>query len=202
MRASRLLSISFLTLAGCATSTQQEKDRLDAAATHAISEINACRAREEALPAYQALKDKLPPLDGAVPSPELQANKAKPEPEDVPLLLAFHRDGMMPCRKITLDNIAKVNPALAPPIVEAHAASDESYGRLVRREIGWGDFAMGNYQRTAALRAELLNVGAKIDEQRALREVRELQRRQAPSTGTGAGTKPASGQTIQVSPAQ
>ena len=179
MAASRLLSMSFLALAGCVSPAQQEADRLNAAATQAISEITACRAREEALPAYQALKDRLPPLDGSAPSPELQANKARPAPEDVPLLLSFQRDGIEPCRKITLDNIVKVNPALAAPIVEAYAASDESYARLVRREIAWGDFAMSNYQRTTVLRAELLNVSIKIDEQRAISQIRELQRRQA-----------------------
>ena len=179
MRASRLLLVSFLALGGCAAPAQPEGDRVKAAATQAMSEMSACRTREEAMPAYQALKDKLPPLDGSAPSPELEANTAKPTPEEAALLLEFHRDGITPCRKITLDNVAKVNPALLPPIVEAHTASKESYFRLVRREMSWGAFATDNYQRTLAVRAELLNVAARIDEQNVISQVRELLRRQA-----------------------
>lgn len=184
MRASRFLLASVLALAGCATPAQREDDRLKAAAGQALAEMNACRTREAALPAYQALKDKLPPLDGSAPSLELETNKARPTPEEVPLLRAFLNDGILPCRKITLDKMAKVNPALVPPIVEAQAASSERYDRLMRREIAWGDFAMANYLITAALRAELLNVAATIDEQDALSKIREFQRRQAASTKT------------------
>lgn len=190
MRRSLLLLVSFFALVGCATPEQKEDARLEAAATRAVSEMIACRAREAALPAYQALKDRLPPLDGSAPSPNLQANKEKPAPQDVPLLVEFHRDGIAPCQKVTLDNITRVNPALAPTVVEAQVASEESYARLVRREIGWGDYAMGSYLRTAALRAELLNIAVRLDEQAALAKIRELQNRQAATTGAAPAVGP------------
>lgn len=190
MRASPLLLASLVTLAGCATPAPPEGDRLEGAAARALSEIKACQAREETLPAYQALKNKLPPLDGSAPPAALEANEAKPTADEVPLLVAFHRDGIAPCRKITLDQVARVNPALVPPIVQAHMASRESYDRLVRREISWGEFAKDSYQRTLAIRAELLAVAASIDEQNAISQIREFQHRKkaeaetAPTPGT------------------
>jgi hypothetical protein len=179
MLASRLLLMSFFALAGCATQAQQESDRIKTTVGQAKSEMTACRTREEAMPAYQALKDNLPPLDGSAPSMTLQANKAKPTLEDVPMLIEFHRDGITPCRKITLEEAAKVNTALASPIAESYAASDQNFVRLVRREISWGDFATANYQRTVALQSQLRNVGSKIDERLANAHAQELQRRQA-----------------------
>ena len=185
MRASRFLLASVLALAGCATPAQREDERLKAAAKQALAEMNACRTREAALPSYQALRDKLPPLDGSAPSLELETNRARPTPEEVPLLRAFLRDGILPCRKITLDKMAKVNPALVPPIVEAQAASSERYDRLMRREIAWSDFAMANYLITAALRAEAPERGCHDRRAgRALSKIREFQRRQAASTKT------------------
>jgi hypothetical protein len=108
MRALAWAAISLLCLSGCATGAQQQAAKMNEAAKAAISDATAARDRAAALPSYQALKDKIPPLDGSPSSMALQTNASKPNAEDVAALLEFHRDGLSPWRAVVLQDFAKV----------------------------------------------------------------------------------------------
>jgi hypothetical protein len=179
MRALAWVAISVLCLSGCATGAQQQAARMNEAAQIMVADGNAARARAVALPSYQALKDKLPPLDGSPPSMELLTNTSKPNVEDSSALLEFHREGLSPWRAVTLQDFAKMHPAYAAVAAEAYAAADQQYARLVRREITWGENATASAQRTTALRAELTRVGRQIQAELANAHTYEIQQRQA-----------------------
>lgn len=143
------------------------------------ADLIAARDRAAALPSYQALKDKLPPLDGSPPSMELLTNASKPNVEDSSALLEFHREGLSPWRAVTLQDFAKVHPAYAAVAAEAYAAADQQYARLVRRESTWGEYATMSAQRTTAMRGALLRVDQQIKAELNNAHAYEIQQRQA-----------------------
>jgi hypothetical protein len=110
MKALAWVAISVLCLSACATGAQQQAARMNEAAQATKADLIAARDRAAALPSYQALKDKLPPLDGSPPSMELLTNASKPNVEDSSALLEFHREGFSPWRAVTLQDFAKVVP--------------------------------------------------------------------------------------------
>jgi hypothetical protein len=67
MRALAWVAISLLCLSACATGAQQQAAKMNDAAKAAYVEAGAARDRAAALPSYQAIKDKIPPLDGSAP---------------------------------------------------------------------------------------------------------------------------------------
>jgi hypothetical protein len=179
MRALAWVAISVLCLSACATGAQQQAARINEAVQVTKADLIAARDRAAALPSYQALKDKIPPLDGSSPSMALQTDTSKPNAEDVAALLEFHRDGLSPWRAVVLQDFAKVHPAYAAVAAETYVAADQQYARLVRREISWGDYATSSAQRTTAMRAALLRVDQQIKTELTNAHAYEIQQRQA-----------------------
>jgi hypothetical protein len=173
------LVVALFAVGGCATGAQQQAARMNEAAQVMVADANAARARATALPSYQALKDKLPPLDGSPPSMALLTDTSRPNSEEVVALLEFHRDGLSAWRAVMLQDFAKVHPAYAAVAAETYAAADQQYARLVRRETTWGEYATMSAQRTTALRGELTRVGQQIKSELANAHAYEIQQRQA-----------------------
>lgn len=96
---------------------------------------------------------------------ELLANSSKPTPEEVPMLLELHRDGIAPCRKLGLEIDGQISPALVPPLTSLYSKTDALYAKLVKREITWGEYATGNNEARATHRAEAQQVAANIKAQ-------------------------------------
>jgi hypothetical protein len=67
MKACLSAGIVVLSLSACATGAQKQAARMSEAAQVVVADANAARAQAAALPSYQALKDRLPPLDGSPP---------------------------------------------------------------------------------------------------------------------------------------
>lgn len=100
-----------------------------------------CIAMIQALSSWQALKNKLPPLDGTGASAVLQDDTGHPDAAEARLLLELHREGLTPCRKATLEKASGAPPAFVSLMAQAYAVLDESYLRLVTGEMSWGDYA-------------------------------------------------------------
>jgi hypothetical protein len=179
MRALAWVAISVLCLSGCATGAQQQAAKMNEAAQVMRADAIAARDRAAALPSYQVLKDKIPPLDGSSPSMGLQTNASKPDPEEVAALLEFHRDGLSPWRAVVLQDFAKIHPAYAAVAAETYATGDQQYARLVRREISWGEYATSSTQRATAMRVALLRVDQQIKTELNNAHAYEVQQRQA-----------------------
>lgn len=179
MRALAWVAISVLCLSGCATGAQQQAAKMNEAAKAAISDGTVARDRAAALPSYQVLKDKIPPLDGSPSSMALQTNTSKPDAEEVAALLEFHRDGLSPWRAVALQDWAKVHPAYAAVAAETYAAADQQYARLVHRELSWGEYATFSAQRITAFRAAVTRIDQRIKAELGNAHAYEIQQRQA-----------------------
>ena len=128
----RLKELSSLLVAlaasGCAATVEKEPVRLEDALNKVWTELDKCNATVRTLPAWQVLKSKLLTDD---PNP--------PSELEVQALLQFHHDGIMLCRRQTLENLGSAHPAFVTPTAQAYIALDRIFLRLLRREVSWAD---------------------------------------------------------------
>jgi hypothetical protein len=173
-----VLLATAMTLGACATGAQREVARMNKATTVAVTDIDACWQRVESSAPYQALKAKLPPADGSAPPTALFFNQTKPTAEEAALLLVLRRDYVTPCRKLALEDTGKIVPSFAAVMATAYAAADADFDRLARREVSWGDYALGVQRRREALGAAFGAAAADVNRDLVRSHVQEIQRRQ------------------------
>jgi hypothetical protein len=178
MRALALVAALFV-LAGCSTQAEQESSKINDALGRQKAAVDACVARIAQSDEYRALKDKLPPLDGSPPSMALQTDATTPTKEQSALLLAYHRDQLSPCRKVTVEGYAAAHPAFAVVMARTYAESDASFAQLVQAKITWGQFATESQQRVQASRGQIRQVRGQIQATLTDSHRYEVQQRQA-----------------------
>lgn len=168
-----------LAVAGCATKAEREIARMTEAASAMEVDAKACWARLETAGEFQALKAKLPPMDGSSPSMALQADEARPTAAEAALLVEMHKDYIVPCRKVTLDGLAKVNAAYAALYTRNAVEVDAEYLKLVKREQSWGDYAVASARRKAAYLQAIREVTVEVDRDLSVSPAGDARQRQA-----------------------
>lgn len=134
-----VLGIVGLVLAGCATAAEQEVSRLREVQAATDPAIDACDQRLEQSAPYQALKSRLGPTSGTIPL-ALKASPDKASPAEVQQIFALHQEYMTPCRKLKLEALAQMHPALVGVIAEYYAKTDAALVQLTNRQITWGQY--------------------------------------------------------------
>jgi hypothetical protein len=162
-------------LAACSTGAEREVARMNRATTVALSDMAACSARAEASGAFRQLRAKLPPVDGTYPSAALLADRSRPTPPEAALLVELHDGYTAPCRKLTVERLAAINPAFAEVAARSFAEADAAYDKLVRREQSWGDYAAGSIARRQAFALAFAEAGERINRGLVQSHVNELQ---------------------------
>jgi hypothetical protein len=168
------------TLAACSTEAERELARMNSATTVALNEMAACAARAEASDAFRQLKARLPPVDGSLPSATLLADRSRPTTPEAALLVELHTTYTAPCRKLTVERLAAINPAFAEVAAKSFAESDAAFARLVRREESWGDYAAGSIARRQAFALAFAEAGERVNRGLVQSHVDELQQRALP----------------------
>lgn len=136
----KIAILLILLTGGCATGAQQESGRIQATLADGRELTATCTARLEQSPPYQALKDKMVPLDGSAVNLSLQVNPAKATPEEVRDIYDLHQNYIMPCRKTALETASLISPALVSARAASYAAYDRLYVQLAATQISWGEF--------------------------------------------------------------
>jgi len=167
-------------LAACSTEAEREVARMNQATTVALGEMAACSARAEASDAFRRLKTRLPPVDGTLPSAALLADRSRPTVAEAALLVELHSGYIAPCRRLTIERLATINPAFAEVAAKSFAEADAAYARLARREESWGDSAAASVARRQAFALAFSQAGERINRGLAVRHVTELQQRSFP----------------------
>src|SRR4029077_17503872 len=101
-------------LAACTTAAEREVARMNRETTVGLSGMAQCSARAEASEPFRQLRAKLPPVDGTLPSATLLADRSRPSEAEAALLVELHAGYIAPCRKVVIERLRAVNPALAP----------------------------------------------------------------------------------------
>jgi hypothetical protein len=158
-----VVGVLVLAVAACATKAEREIARMTEAASAMEAEAKACWARLETAGQFQALKAKLPPMDGTSPSMALQADQARPTAAEAAQLVEMHKGYIVPCRKVTLDGLARVNTAYAALYTRNAVEIDAEYLKLVKREQSWGDYAVASARRKAAYLQAIREVTVEVD---------------------------------------
>src|SRR5476651_1940172 len=150
-----LLGVLILSATGCENAAEQEQVRVLSARRAAGNVTYSCSQKMEQSAEYQALKGKLPPLDGSPPPMSLQLNTAKPTADEAKTVLSFYEGQVVPCRGTVRDAYRNVTPAMVAIMDRGDADSDMAYARLIKREVSWGDYAQADYQRNIKTRDQL-----------------------------------------------
>jgi LAS superfamily LD-carboxypeptidase LdcB len=137
---------------------------------------NACWEMVERDPRFQGILEKIPIRD-PLPSLTILANSDLPTSQEIEDLYAGHQ-AIQPCRKIALEGMGRVHPALVSVFAEAYAGFDDDLLRLVNRQLTWGEYAQAYIQRRKMLTEKLLRTAQEIDAQLANAHAYELQQRQ------------------------
>ena len=178
----RLIAAAIVTVAvaGCQTGAQKKQQAMldNVAAARAATE--PCFAEVESHPEFQGILAKMPPRGNESPPLAMLANQDRPTDAEIAALYAFHQ-AQQPCRKIALESVGRIHPAVVSVFVEGYSRLDREYVRLVRRESCWGDFAQAREALKTELAAKLQAVGDEIDRQLANEQTYELQQRQQAS---------------------
>jgi hypothetical protein len=174
-----VLALAFV-LAACSTEAEREVARMNQATTVALEQMAACAARAEASDAFRQLKSRLPPVDGTLPSAALLADRSRPTGQEATLLVELHSGYIAPCRRLTVERLATINPAFAEVAAKSFAGADAAYTRLARREESWGDYAAASIVRRQAFALAFSEAGERINRGLAARHVTELQQRSLP----------------------
>jgi hypothetical protein len=151
--------VAMLALGGCATQAQQEMSRMKQVGDEARGPVNDCWARLAASPQYQALKDK---MGGDSPSLAMKTSEQKATPEEASQVLSMHQDYIAPCRKLSLEAAAKINPGFVSVLAKSYARADANYAQFVTRKITWGEFVTENQAVFAQRQSDLAAVGQAI----------------------------------------
>jgi hypothetical protein len=101
--------------------------------------IEACDQRLEQSAPYQALKNRLGPTSGGVPL-ALKASQDKASPAEVQQIFSLHQEYLTPCRKLKLEALAQIHPALVGATAEYYAKTDAALVQLTNRQITWGQY--------------------------------------------------------------
>jgi hypothetical protein len=171
-------AFALLALAGCQTGAQQEATRMGESVKTGVSQMKACNQRAYDSDEWQALKDKLPPLEGA-PSMELQTNQAKPTPQESAILVQLHRNYIAECRRVAVEEASKAHPAFGVAVAQNNTQADLAYAKLVQRQMTWGEYAQASMARKTATLAALKDAEGKIMQQLNTAHAYEIQQRQA-----------------------
>ena len=170
--------LALLFLAGCETSAQKEASRMGEAVKTGLSQMRACNERAYASDEMQALKGKMPPLEGT-PAMELQTNTTLPTTQESAILTQLHRNYLAECRRIAVEEAAKAHPAFGAVVAQNNTQADIAYAKLVQRQTTWGQFAQASMERQTAVRAALVDAEGKIKQQLNSAHAFEIQQRQA-----------------------
>lgn len=144
-------------LAGCATRAQVEMARIMNSMESGKAASDACVAKAMEMPEYKLLAGYLP--QGS-PSLAAQANPAKATPAEIKAVFAV-QEAAAECRKINLEGLGNLNPALMVPLADAYTKVDAAYLGIVERRMTWGEFV----RTREAARTEFVNQGLVIAEQ-------------------------------------
>lgn len=178
MRIASAIALSFA-IAACATQAEREVARMNRATDSALAEMNTCSAGAETSGPFRQLKPKLPPTDGSSPLPALLADRSRPSPSEVALLVELHGTYITPCRRLVVERLGTINPAFAAVAADTFAEADAEYARLVRGEQSWGDYAQASQRRRLAFMQAFAAAGDQVNRDFAESHAIELQRRQA-----------------------
>lgn len=118
-----------------------------------------CDAGVRQLPAYQALREYLPGDDP--PSLQMQANTSMATPGQVKDLFTVH-SASASCRKIRLEAVNSINPALVAPVAEWFTRLDSAYVDVAERRLTWGQFAQQIEAARVQAKARFAAVAADI----------------------------------------
>lgn len=180
----RLLAVAMTiaaALGACQTDAQREAQQINDKVAAARAIYEPCFAKVEATPQFQGILAKMP-ARGTTEQPPLEvlANQDQVTPQEVTDLYAMHQ-ARQPCRRIALESIGQIHPALVSIFAEANAAQDQDYVRLVTGEISWGDYAQSFVNRRNQLAGRLQQTASEIDRQLANAHAYELEQRQRAS---------------------
>ena len=110
----------------------------------------SCIAQAKDSDGYRAIRNKLPPTDGSAASPALLANGEVPTDQEVQYLMAFHHQ-LGECRQLVLQ-AASAQPTTVAAYAQLYADIDAAFGRLVKKEMTWGQYAQVGARSLAAFR--------------------------------------------------
>lgn len=111
------------------------------------------------------------------PDLRLLTIKATPTDAEVESLIAHYTDEQE-CRRLTLEGLASIHPALVTWQSGCYARSDAALVRLVRQEVTYGDHNAAALDRFQRCRSELFETAQAIDAQTANAHAYEMQQRQ------------------------
>jgi hypothetical protein len=169
-------------LAGCATAAEREVERIKGDAAPHVAAIKACWARASSSPEGSALKDKIS-FDGATLAAKMDTSKATPE--EAAQLVVLHDQYVVPCRKLALEQAARVNSALVPIVANSYARSDANYANVATRKITWGEFTTEAETITRERDGQVAEVGRQMQDTFTQAHNAELARRQAAAAQLG-----------------
>jgi hypothetical protein len=170
--------IAAVTVAACQTGAQKKQQQMVDNVAAARAAYEPCLAEVDGRPEFQGIRAKMPGRGtGQETSLQILANKDVPTESEVAAIYAYHQ-ALQPCRKIALEGMRRVHPALVTLFAEAYADQDQLYVGLVRRQSTWSDFAQASEARKAKLGRDLQAVGQEIDQQLANEQAYELEQRQ------------------------
>jgi hypothetical protein len=92
----------------------------------------------------------------------------------------LHTGYIAPCRRLTIERLATINPAFAEVAAKSFAEADAAYARLARREESWGNYAAASIARRQAFALAFSEAGERINRGLAASHVTELQQRWFP----------------------
>lgn len=179
MRTIIFAGVALLLVGGCATQAQREYSRMGTASNQAKAAIEACVIQAKMLPSYSVVGTKLHFGDESEPSLDQRMDSSKATPEEVQALLAFHREGIEPCRRVMIDEASKVHPVVPGILAEGFANGDANYIRLVKREETWGDYITATDQNVRAVRAKLAQAEQAVVGKLEASHAQEVRQRQA-----------------------
>jgi hypothetical protein len=152
---------------------------METAGSQAKSAYDACVAQAKTLPSYGVVGTKLHIWEQGEPSIDQRMDNSIPTPAEVQALLALHREGIEPCRKIALDGATKIHPVLPGILAEAYANGDANYVKLAKREETWGEYVTAEDQINRSAKAKLAQAEQQVVGRLQASHTQELQRRQA-----------------------
>ncbi len=146
-------------LAGCATQAQRELVRLMNSVESGKAATEACQAKVTETSEYRLLA---PYLREGAPSLAAQANPAKATPAEIKAVFAVQA-AVSECRKIRLEGLAAINPALVTPTADAATKVDAAYLGIVERRMTWGEFVRALQAARDGLLNQYMAIAAEME---------------------------------------
>lgn len=147
MRAPLILVLG-LVLSACAgtgpTQAQKEGQGITEALSASRRQGEECADRIEQSASYQRVSRHF--MLGR-PTPAILADTSKPTEADVSALMEVHKS-LTDCRTQELVNLNKAHSGFVAVTAKTFADADIDFGRLVRREISWGQYGQLTLERS------------------------------------------------------